>query len=237
MDVFGEHWRDHHQRMASAWDELVDDEDIMITPGDLSWARNTAEAAADFAWLAARPGHKVLVKGNHDHWWPGTKRKLAETLPPRCHALKKTACIIQGVGFFGARGGDFAPLKRYGDQRSDADIEKALAKEDVELAASITHLSILEKELGQPCQLRIACFHYPPIPPGANTSRFTGPIQQAGASYCIYGHLHGSQLGAAKVEGLFEGVQYTCASCDQIAFRPLLVHYCSSSPLQGPRQS
>ena len=26
----------------------------------------------DLAWLAARPGTKVLLKGNHEHWWGAT---------------------------------------------------------------------------------------------------------------------------------------------------------------------
>lgn len=224
MDIFGDHWRAHHETMAGHWDRLVADEDIVLTPGDFSWAKNTAAAAADFAWLAKRPGHKVLVKGNHDHWWPGTKKKLAETLPPRTHALKKTAVIIDGIGFFGARGGDFAPLKRYGDTRSEDDIEQALVKEAAELDASIAHLASLEAEQGAACRLRICCFHYPPLPPAVDSNRFSTRIREAGARYCIYGHLHGSNLGAVKVEGPIDGVEYFCASCDQIDFTPHLVH-------------
>ena len=222
MDIFGDHWSQHHLRMAKEWDQLVDAHDIVITPGDFSWAKNTKEAAKDFEWLADRPGHKIIVKGNHDHWWPGTKTKLAETLPPQTHALK-TAVIVNGVGFFGARGGDFAPLKRYGDKRSQEDIDKALAKEEKELIASIEHLNRLEAEAGAACSLRICCFHYPPLPPGAESSRFSSIIREAGAPQCIYGHLHGPNLGDAKISGLRDGVEYHCASCDQIDFTPMLV--------------
>lgn len=218
--------------MARHWDQLVDDQDIVITPGDFSWARKTNEAAADFAWLADRPGYKVMVKGNHDYWWPSTRKKLDETVPERTYALKKTAVIIGGVGFFGARGGDFAPLKRYGDQRNDEEIERALAKEDKELAASISNLEHLERKRGAPCSLRICCFHYPPLPPGGTTSRFTQRITGAGAKYCIYGHLHGQNIGIAKVEGLIDGVQYRCTSCDQIDFRPVLVDEITPSPAE-----
>lgn len=223
MDIFGEHWREHHLRMAETWDRLVDDEDIVITPGDFSWAKKTPEAANDFAWLAQRPGHKVMVKGNHDYWWPSTKKKLLETLPPRTVAMKKDAAIIAGVGFFGARGGDFAPLKRYGDPRSQEQVDASLDKEEHELRASIEHLAQLEQAQGQACRLRICCFHYPPLPAGETSSRFTPWIRQAGARHCIYGHLHGSNLGPAKMEGTFDGVDYRCASCDQIDFTPMLV--------------
>jgi uncharacterized protein len=71
--------------------------------------------------------------------------------------------------------------------------------------------------------LRICLFHYPPIAPGRQASRFTPIIEAAGATFCIYGHLHGREVGAAKVEGLFNGVSYRCASCDQIGFAPVQV--------------
>src|SRR4051812_10403038 len=83
MDVFGDHWGKHDERMAKNWDAAVAPEDIVLPPGDFSWATRTAEAASDFAWLGARPGHKILVKGNHDYWWPSTATKLAQALPPR----------------------------------------------------------------------------------------------------------------------------------------------------------
>src|SRR5690606_4780998 len=172
MDVFGDHWGDHAGRMAANWDATVADYDIVVTPGDFSWANKPAEAAGDFAWLAARPGHKVLVKGNHDHWWPGTQKKLLEMLPERTHALKKTAVIIGDVGFCGARGGAFAPLTRYGDTRTQADIEAWLEREEHELTLSIAALDALEKARGSAAAVRICCFHYPPIPPGRQQSRF-----------------------------------------------------------------
>jgi uncharacterized protein len=226
MDVFGDHWGAHDQHMAAEWDRVVAPDDIVLTPGDFSWATKSNEAAGDFAWLGARPGHKILVKGNHDYWWPSTAVKMAALLPPRTHALKKTAVNIHGVGFFGARGGDFAPLTRYGDKRSPEDIEQWLAREEQELKASIAQLDRIDAEAGRQRGLRICLFHYPPIPPAKQTSRFTPLIEAAGATYCIYGHLHGSEVGATRVEGTFNGVRYHCASCDLIGFKPLLITSC-----------
>lgn len=226
MDVFGEHWRNHHDTMAAAWDTVVADDDIVLSPGDFSWAGKPAEAARDFAWLAERPGTKVLIKGNHDHWWPKSKNKLAQLLPPRTIALKKNACRIHGLGLYGARGGDFAPLTRYGDTRSPDEIERALVKETRELEASLTHLQQLEAEGandGPWRGWRICLFHYPPLPPGAQRSRFSATIQTETTRACIYGHLHGKDIGAARCEGQIGGVYYACASCDQIDFKPVLI--------------
>jgi uncharacterized protein len=223
MDIFGDHWGNHAERMAEQWDALVAPDDIVVTPGDFSWANKPAEVAGDFAWLAARPGSKIMVKGNHDYWWTGTHKRMAEILPPKTYALKKTAVIVHGVGFFGVRGGDFAPLTRYGDERTTQDIDAWLQREEHELQLSILALQKLEADAGQPCALKICLFHYPPIPPGRTASRFTPLIEQAGAQHCIYGHLHGQELGAAKVEGTWNNVSYRCTSCDQIDFTPALI--------------
>ena len=75
MDIFGDHWQNHAERMALAWDERVAPHDLVLSPGDFSWAQKQHEVAPDFAWLAARPGHKVLIKGNHDYWWPKPIKK------------------------------------------------------------------------------------------------------------------------------------------------------------------
>lgn len=223
MDKFGDHWGNHADRMAEAWDRLVAPEDIVLSPGDFSWANKPAEAAGDFAWLKARPGRTVMVKGNHDHWWTGSHTKLAQMLPPQVYPLKKTACVIDGVGFFGCRGGDFAALTKYGDKRTPEDIEAWLVREEHELKMSIEALDKLDADAQRPRGLRICLFHYPPIPPGRRNSRFTPLIEAAGASHCIYGHLHGTNIGATKVEGLINGVEYRCTSCDQIDFTPTLV--------------
>ncbi len=215
MDVFGDHWGEHAGRMAAAWDACVGADDIVLTPGDFSWAMKPAEAAGDLAWLAARPGHKVMVKGNHDYWWPGTRKQLDAIMPPRTHALKKTACVIHGVGFFGVRGGDFAPLVRFGDTRTQADIDTWLDREEHELKLSLAQLDQLQPQRG----LRICLFHYPPIAPGRRASRFTPIIAGGGATWCIYGHLHGNP-GAARIEGAIDGIDYRCMSCDLVGFAP-----------------
>lgn len=227
MDKFGDHWGQHDQRMATAWDATVSPDDIVVTPGDFSWAMKAAEAESDFAWLGQRPGSKILVKGNHDYWWPSSNVKMAQLLPPKTFALKKTACHIPspagGIGFFGARGGDFAPLTRYGDKRSQDEVNVWLDREEAELRASIAQLDALDAAAGRPRGLRICLFHYPPIPPGRTHSRFTPLIEAAGAVWCIYGHLHGKEVSAAKVEGTWNNVVYRCTSCDQVGFTPLRI--------------
>src|SRR5690348_14172418 len=83
MAVFGAIWSDHAGRMAAAWDETVGPGDVVLLPGDLSWARNLDEAREDLAWIGARPGAKVLLRGNHDSWWASVS-KVRRALPDGC---------------------------------------------------------------------------------------------------------------------------------------------------------
>ncbi len=69
MNVFGESWANHDVRLRQAWIELVGAEDIVLIPGDISWAMRLEDAIADFDWIHELPGTKIISKGNHDLWW------------------------------------------------------------------------------------------------------------------------------------------------------------------------
>ena len=69
MDIFGDNWKNHEERLKEDWISKVKDEDTVIIPGDFSWATYIEEAYPDFKYLDELPGKKLLLKGNHDYWW------------------------------------------------------------------------------------------------------------------------------------------------------------------------
>ena len=69
MDKFGPGWENHAERLRENWERLVSGEDIVLIPGDISWALRIEEAMADFEWIHGLPGTKIISKGNHDLWW------------------------------------------------------------------------------------------------------------------------------------------------------------------------
>ena len=69
MDVFGERWRNYVERMQSNWQKIVGADDIVIMPGDISWATYLDDSVADFEYINNLNGTKVILKGNHDYWW------------------------------------------------------------------------------------------------------------------------------------------------------------------------
>ena len=76
MDVF-QGWQDYVPRLEKSWRALVAPQDTVLLAGDTSWGMKLEETLADFRFLEALPGRKVLLKGNHDYWWT-TVSKMAE---------------------------------------------------------------------------------------------------------------------------------------------------------------
>lgn len=74
MDIFGG-WKNYMQRLEENWRAIINKEDTVVIPGDVSWGMSLEEARADFAFLDDLPGKKILMKGNHDYWWT-TKAKM-----------------------------------------------------------------------------------------------------------------------------------------------------------------
>ncbi len=64
MDVFGPNWQDHATRIASHWRELIQPEDLVLSPGDISWALRLEDALADLLWIDALPGTHFDLRKN-----------------------------------------------------------------------------------------------------------------------------------------------------------------------------
>ena len=61
MDVFGPHWENHFERIAEDWRAKVTDGDVVLIPGDISWAMQLSDALEDLRRIAALPGKSVLA--------------------------------------------------------------------------------------------------------------------------------------------------------------------------------
>ena len=69
MNVFGEIWENYEEKIKQDWIEKVKQEDLVVLPGDFSWAMYLDETEKDFEFINELPGKKILLKGNHDYWW------------------------------------------------------------------------------------------------------------------------------------------------------------------------
>ena len=62
MDIFGENWKKHEEKIKSNWLNQVKENDVVILPGDFSWATYLEDTEKDFEYLNNLPGKKLLLK-------------------------------------------------------------------------------------------------------------------------------------------------------------------------------
>jgi predicted phosphohydrolase len=210
MDVFGALWADHARRMAGAWDRLVSDADTVLLAGDLSWARNLREAAPDLAWIGARPGRKLLLKGNHDSWWSSRSRVVA-ALPGGCDVLQNDAHLVEGWVVVGARGWT-AP----GDPAGEPSDAAVYRREIERLALSLAHA---DRDFDRAAP-RLALLHFPPWIEGRPPTSVVPLLRRAGVRAVVYGHLHGEDHRLA-VRGARDGMHYFFVAADAVGFAPV----------------
>lgn len=107
MDVFGAHWENHLEKIAADWRKRVAPEDLVLIPGDISWAMQLKAAAVDLAWIGDLPGQKLLIKGNHDYWWTSLTQ-IRSVLPANMQVLQVSALEMENCVVCGSRGWMFS---------------------------------------------------------------------------------------------------------------------------------
>ena len=117
MDVFGGAWEGYVDKLAQGL-SILQPEDTLVIAGDISWGMSLEEAEAEFAWLDALPGTKILMKGNHDYWW-NTASKMNRFFQEKGFTTLRILhnnCHLYGENSSGWR----PPSKRPGTGRSSA---------------------------------------------------------------------------------------------------------------------
>lgn len=226
MDLFGPLWKNHAEKIQKAWDATVSPDDIVLVPGDLSWAMRLEDALLDFNWLDERPGTKVLIKGNHDYWW-GSLAKLKKSLPQSIHIIQNDALLIDGIAIGGARLWD---TSEYGfssiiDMKP---MEKAPKEKEHEKDEEIFHRELLRLEnslrlLPKEAPLKIAMTHYPPIGLDLLPSSASALFEQYGVKLVVFGHLHSFKQELPPLFGTTQGIRYVLCSSDYLNFAPVCV--------------
>ncbi|MFH1879660.1 MAG: metallophosphoesterase [Bacillota bacterium] len=211
MDVFGSHWDDHVSQIVNQWNRTVTPDDLVLIPGDISWAMYFEQAKADLSLIADLPGEKVLLRGNHDFWWNSIGR-IRAWLPDTMHAIQNDAFQWQDVVICGTRGWvyptELNPL--------DASDTKIFRRELVRLELS------LQKAQAKRLPI-LAMLHYPPLLKDAQGTAFTGLLEKYRVTLCCYGHLHDVGIHSAY-QGVKNQIAYHLVSCDAIHFTPKLIY-------------
>ena len=209
MDIFGGAWVGYMEKLRQGM-QVLTGEDTLVLMGDLSWALDLESAKADFAWIAALPGRKIILKGNHDYWW-STAAKFTKFCQENgfenLFLLNNNCYFYEDTAICGTRGWF------YEEERSGQHDEKVFRRELGRLEASLKAAGEREK---------LVFLHYPPRYKGYECPEILALLERYGVRRCFYGHLHGGSRSLAR-EGLWNNVEYRLLSADQLDFRPMQI--------------
>ena len=216
MDIFGGRWSNYMDKLKSGWEETVTSKDIVIMPGDISWATYLDQSADDFRFIEELPGKKIISKGNHDYWW-STMAKLNQFLERNgfqtINFMHNNCFSIGNYAICGSRGWECPG----GEDFSAMDLKiynRELQRLELSLKSAV-------KNAGGDSEI-IAALHFPPFDQKGRASGFVEIMKRYGVKKCVYGHLHGESLKYG-LEGVIEDIEFMLVSADHIDFRPLLI--------------
>ncbi|MDO4811369.1 MAG: metallophosphoesterase [Eubacteriales bacterium] len=206
MEIFGDGWKGYVQRIQEGFSQLNDD-DVTVLCGDLSWGMSLEESLEDFKFIDALPGKKILLKGNHDYWW-NTVAKMERFFKE--HELTTMSFLYNNCLSYGDKAicgtrGWFYELDNEGTHN-----EKMLLREAGRLETSLKLAGDRE----------ILCFlHYPPLYQGYECPEILRLLQQYPVKACYYGHLHGASH-RRRMEGNSHGTDFSLVAADYLHFIP-----------------
>lgn len=212
MDIFGDNWTKHEEKIKKDWNEKVKEKDLVVLPGDFSWATYIEDTIPDFEYLNSLPGKKIMLKGNHDYWWTtvtSMRRFLKENNFQNIDFLYNNSFEYENKILCGTRGWSLV------DEEID---EKLINRELGRLELSLQDGA---KKVGESKEI-IVFMHYPPITKNKILSeeemKFIELMKKYNVKKCYYGHLHGNSIHDA-IEGKIQGIELKLVSADGLDFK------------------
>lgn len=211
MDIFGDNWKNHYEKIKNNWIKKVNENDIVVLPGDFSWAMNIKDTYKDFEFLNDLPGKKILLKGNHDYWWTTLKKMnefIEENEFSNIEFIYNNSVLYENTIITGTRG--WALLNQEEDKKM---IKRENARLKLALEDGI-------KKFGKDKEI-IVFMHYPPLLNDKLEENkyldFYQTLKEYDVKKCYYGHLHGNSHKEAVI-GNVGGITFKLISSDYIKF-------------------
>ncbi len=212
MDIFGENWQKYEEKIQQDWQAKVKEDDIVILPGDFSWAMYLEETEKDFEFINNLPGKKILLKGNHDYWWTtltSMRKYIKEKQFKKIDFLINNSYEYEDKIIAGTRGWGLSE-----DQE-----DKRLTKREVDRL----ELSIKDgiTKYGEDKEI-IIFMHYPPVNKNYLNTDYINIMKKYNIKRCFYGHLHSNSIQDA-IEGNVDGIELKLISSDGLNFKLLKI--------------
>jgi uncharacterized protein len=227
MDFFGPPWVGYISKIQKHWLELIQPDDLILIPGDISWAKMPEDAKIDLDWIDKLPGTKVMIKGNHDYWWTSLS-KLEKILPPSIHLIQNNSFQWKDISIGGSRLWDtneynFENYIEYvANPRAKPANQEELDPQEIEkiFTRELGRLEHSLKSLSKTAVKRIVMTHYPPIDAELHPSRASAILEKYKVDICVFGHLHNFKKDIPAF-GNKNGIQYILTAGDYLDFCPV----------------
>lgn len=212
MNIFGDNWTNHEEKIKQNWLEKVKPDDTVILPGDFSWATYLEDTKLDFEYLNNLPGKKILLKGNHDYWWTtltSMRKFISDNNFENIDFLYNNSYLVEDKIIVGTRGWVLQDTE---------ESRKMINRENERLKLSLK--SAIEN-FGEDKEI-IVFMHYPPLSSKNLLNNlhleFYKTMKQYDVKRCYYGHLHGNSHMDA-IEGEIGGIDFNLVSADYLNFK------------------
>ncbi len=204
-------WEGHSRRLYENWLKEVDSGDLVLVPGDISWAMRLEDALPDIHYLGLLPGNIVLIQGNHDYWWQSIS-KVRKILPANVTALQNDCRFFNGLAVCGTRGWVIPG--------------SACFEEDRDMKIYLRELNRMENSLkcavaGNAREI-IAMMHFMPCNEKKEYSGFIELFEKYRVKTVVYGHLH-SKGCKFRIPDKCWGINFYLVSADFVNFKPLFI--------------
>ncbi len=206
MNIFGKIWDGYEDKIKKDWKEKVNNDDIVIIPGDISWGMTLNEALEDFRFIDNLPGKKIILRGNHDYYF-NTKTKVEKFFEENglnsIQILHNNAYDLGNVILCGTRGWDKT------ENTSKEEDRKIIMREEGRLKLSLEYgkkINLENKDILVATLFQPFCGNFKKI------------MKEYNVKMCIYGHLHGYGHMLIK-EGIISNIEYRMVSCDYTGFK------------------
>lgn len=212
MNIFGDNWTNHEEKIKQNWLEKVKPDDTVILPGDFSWATYLEDTKLDFEYLNNLPGKKILLKGNHDYWWTtltSMRKFISDNNFENIDFLYNNSYLVEDKIIVGTRGWVLQDTE---------ESRKMINRENERLKLSLKNAI---ENFGEDKEI-IVFMHYPPLSSKNLLNNlhleFYKTMKQYDVKRCYYGHLHGNSHMDA-IEGEIGGIDFNLVSADYLDFK------------------
>ncbi len=220
MEIFGNRWQGYIEKIKNNWNRLVEEDDTVIIPGDVSWALTLEDALNDLKWIDELNGRKIIMKGNHDFWWSTLSKMKAffkENNINSIDVLYNDAIEVENYIVAGSRGW-FVDKSVQSYKNVNVDYAKIINREVIRLKMSLEKAKKLQEKENKEILIFL---HFPPIWGDFECSEILNLLKEYQISRVYFGHIHGCYFQTQAIK--WENIEFKMISADFLDFIPQIL--------------